>query len=233
MTAVGDLVHRALWSPRHHRRCRWLLRGDRRGALSPGGGRHEGSDRRDLQQRGPDERQAGPGGTSGPCGAVLPAWLRPSSSHGQWARDNLSIVGMNIDENPGTPRTYGIMQVPTMNVYQTGQVVKQIVGTKPKAALPERPSPSSSDLHHEGVSSTSPNPFAFPPRGGWRCSSAPPASRAGPAYPVTARVCVPAACSRCRVTSTELNSKSAVVVGWARSVCAASSRPGAWTTSGR
>ena len=34
-----------------------------------------------------------------------------------------------------TPRTYGILQIPTMNVYQDGQVVRQIVGAKPKAAL--------------------------------------------------------------------------------------------------
>jgi thioredoxin len=68
---------------------------------------------------------------SGPCRMVAPILEQIANEHG----DNLSIVGMNIDENPGTPRTYGIMQVPTMNVYQDGQVVKQIVGAKPKAAL--------------------------------------------------------------------------------------------------
>ena len=33
------------------------------------------------------------------------------------------------------PRAERIMSIPTMNVYQGGQVVKQIVGAKPKAAL--------------------------------------------------------------------------------------------------
>ncbi|MCI0383511.1 thioredoxin family protein, partial [Streptomyces sp. CNQ085] len=30
---------------------------------------------------------------------------------------------------------YGIMSIPTMNVYQGGEVVKTIVGAKPKAAI--------------------------------------------------------------------------------------------------
>ena len=34
-----------------------------------------------------------------------------------------------------TPRTYGILQIPTMNLYRDGEVVVQIVGAKPKAAI--------------------------------------------------------------------------------------------------
>ena len=33
------------------------------------------------------------------------------------------------------PSKYGIMQIPTLNVFQGGEVVKQIIGAKPKAAL--------------------------------------------------------------------------------------------------
>jgi thioredoxin 1 len=49
--------------------------------------------------------------------------------------DKIDIVKMNIDENPQVPQQYGIMQIPTMNIYKDGEVVKQIMGAKPKAAL--------------------------------------------------------------------------------------------------
>jgi thioredoxin 1 len=42
---------------------------------------------------------------------------------------------MNVDENPQTPAQYRVTGIPTMNVYRNGEVVKQIVGAKPKAAL--------------------------------------------------------------------------------------------------
>jgi thioredoxin 1 len=45
------------------------------------------------------------------------------------------IAKMNVDENPTTPASYGITSIPTMNVYQGGQIVKTIIGAKPKAAL--------------------------------------------------------------------------------------------------
>ena len=50
-------------------------------------------------------------------------------------RTSCSIVKLNIDENPETARAYRIMSIPTMSVFQGGQVVKNIVGAKPKAAL--------------------------------------------------------------------------------------------------
>jgi thioredoxin 1 len=42
---------------------------------------------------------------------------------------------MNVDENPQTPATYRVTGIPTMNVYSGGEVVKSIVGARPKAAL--------------------------------------------------------------------------------------------------
>jgi thioredoxin 1 len=44
-------------------------------------------------------------------------------------------VKLNIDENPATAAKYGVMSIPTMNVYQNGEVAKTIVGAKPKAAI--------------------------------------------------------------------------------------------------
>jgi thioredoxin 1 len=67
----------------------------------------------------------------GPCRQVTPILEEIAVEHA----DKLSVVKMNIDENPKVPSKYGIMQIPTLNVYQGGEVVKQIIGAKPKAAL--------------------------------------------------------------------------------------------------
>jgi thioredoxin 1 len=49
--------------------------------------------------------------------------------------EKLTVVKLNIDENPDTARAYQIMSIPTMAVFQGGKIVKQIVGAKPKAAI--------------------------------------------------------------------------------------------------
>ncbi|GAA3669517.1 thioredoxin [Nonomuraea antimicrobica] len=67
----------------------------------------------------------------GPCRQVAPILQEIEKEHG----DKLQIVKLNIDENPEVPRQYGVLQIPTLNVYQGGEVVKQIIGAKPKAML--------------------------------------------------------------------------------------------------
>ncbi|MDN3352882.1 thioredoxin [Actinomadura sp. DC4] len=67
----------------------------------------------------------------GPCRQVGPILEEIATEHA----DKLSVVKINIDKNPGVPAKYGIMQIPTLNVFQDGEVVKQIIGAKPKAAL--------------------------------------------------------------------------------------------------
>jgi thioredoxin 1 len=67
----------------------------------------------------------------GPCRQVAPILDEIAAEHG----DKLRLVKMNVDENPVTPAHYRVTGIPTLNVYQNGEVVKQIVGAKPKAAL--------------------------------------------------------------------------------------------------
>jgi thioredoxin 1 len=67
----------------------------------------------------------------GPCRQVAPILDEIAAEHG----DKLRLVKMNVDENPVTPAQYRVTGIPTLNVYQNGEVVKQIVGAKPKAAL--------------------------------------------------------------------------------------------------
>ncbi len=67
----------------------------------------------------------------GPCRQVSPILDEIQREHG----DKIDFVKMNVDENPVTPATYRVTGIPTLNVYRNGEVVKQIVGAKPKAAL--------------------------------------------------------------------------------------------------
>ena len=67
----------------------------------------------------------------GPCRQVSPILDELNAEHGE----KLTFLKMNVDENPVTPSSYRVTGIPTLNVYQNGQVVKSIVGAKPKAAM--------------------------------------------------------------------------------------------------
>ena len=67
----------------------------------------------------------------GPCRQVSPILDELAAEHG----DKMTFLKMNVDENPQTPASYRVTGIPTINVYQNGDVVKSIVGAKPKAAL--------------------------------------------------------------------------------------------------
>jgi thioredoxin 1 len=67
----------------------------------------------------------------GPCRMIAPILEEIDATHGE----KLQIVKLNVDENPRTASDYGIVSIPTLNVFQGGRVVKQIIGAKPKAAL--------------------------------------------------------------------------------------------------
>jgi thioredoxin len=67
----------------------------------------------------------------GPCRMVAPVLEEIANEYG----DKIDVVKLNIDENPGISQRYQIMAIPTMSVFSGGEVVKQIVGAKPKSAL--------------------------------------------------------------------------------------------------
>ena len=66
----------------------------------------------------------------GPCRMVGPILEEIASEN-----DGIVVVKLNVDENPKTSASYGITSIPTLNVYKDGEVVKTIIGAKPKAAL--------------------------------------------------------------------------------------------------
>jgi thioredoxin 1 len=67
----------------------------------------------------------------GPCRQVAPVLEEIAAAN----PDVVSVVKLNVDENPGVTQKYGIMNIPTMSVFKDGQVVKEIVGAKPKSKL--------------------------------------------------------------------------------------------------
>ncbi len=67
----------------------------------------------------------------GPCRQVAPILAEISEAHG----DKIEIVKMNVDENPVVPSQYRVTGIPTMNLYHNGEVVKQIVGARPKSFI--------------------------------------------------------------------------------------------------
>jgi thioredoxin 1 len=67
----------------------------------------------------------------GPCRAVGPILEEIATEHGA----KIKIVKLNTDEEPFIAMKYGIQSIPTMNVFVGGEVVKSIVGAKPKPAI--------------------------------------------------------------------------------------------------
>jgi thioredoxin 1 len=67
----------------------------------------------------------------GPCRQVSPVL---DEIAGEYA-DKITVAKVNIDENPSIARDYQIMSIPTMSVFSKGELVKSIVGARPKAAI--------------------------------------------------------------------------------------------------
>ena len=66
-----------------------------------------------------------------PCRRVAPILEQIQSEHG----DKLEIVKLNVDENPETAMRYQVTSIPAMKLYSGGEVVKTVIGAKPKPAI--------------------------------------------------------------------------------------------------
>ena len=67
----------------------------------------------------------------GPCRAVSPILDQIATEHS----DKIDIVKLNVDENPISPAKHGVAGIPTMKVFKNGEVLKTIVGAKPKPQI--------------------------------------------------------------------------------------------------
>ena len=67
----------------------------------------------------------------GPCRAVSPILDQIANENA----DKLDIVKLNVDDFPALAAKYQITSIPAMKVFQKGEVVKTVIGAKPKVAL--------------------------------------------------------------------------------------------------
>jgi len=67
----------------------------------------------------------------GPCRAVSPILDAIAAENA----DKIKIVKLNVDDNPQMAMKYQITSIPAMKVFRGGEVVKTVIGAKPKPAL--------------------------------------------------------------------------------------------------
>lgn len=67
----------------------------------------------------------------GPCRAIAPILDDIAAEYG----DKLTIAKLNTDEESAIAIKYGVTSIPMLNIYVNGEVVKTIIGAKPKPAL--------------------------------------------------------------------------------------------------
>ncbi|EMF0595299.1 thioredoxin [Enterococcus hirae] len=68
----------------------------------------------------------------GPCRMQAPILDQLSEEYDE---DEFRIVKMDVDENPQTPKQFGIMSIPTLLLKKDGQVVEKAVGVHSKEQL--------------------------------------------------------------------------------------------------
>ncbi len=67
----------------------------------------------------------------GPCRMVAPVVEEIANER----TGNLKVVKLNIDENQNTAIAYDVMSIPTLILFNHGQVAKKIIGAYPKRKL--------------------------------------------------------------------------------------------------
>lgn len=67
----------------------------------------------------------------GPCKQIGPILDQLSKELG----DKIDIRKVNIDENPETPTKFGVRGIPTLMIFNEGEVVGTKVGSMPKSSL--------------------------------------------------------------------------------------------------
>ena len=67
----------------------------------------------------------------GPCRQVSPILDEIATEYA----DKIDVVKINTDDNPRVAAQYGVTALPTIAVYSGGEMVKTVIGAKPKVML--------------------------------------------------------------------------------------------------
>lgn len=73
----------------------------------------------------------------GPCRMMEPVLKELAEEYG----DKIVVGKLNVDENPATAQKYEILSIPTLLVFNEGEVAKKLVGAMPKKRLIEELAP--------------------------------------------------------------------------------------------
>lgn len=65
----------------------------------------------------------------GPCQAMGPVIDAIAGEY----QGKVKVLKLNVDENQATPAKYGVRGIPTLILFNKGEVVDRIVGAQPKA----------------------------------------------------------------------------------------------------
>jgi thioredoxin 1 len=68
-----------------------------------------------------------------PCKMIAPAL----DEIAEQLSGKLTIVKLNIDDNPNTPTKYGVQAIPTLILFKNGQIADKKLGAHPKSKLVE------------------------------------------------------------------------------------------------
>ena len=68
----------------------------------------------------------------GPCKMIGPSLEEISDE-----MENVTIAKLNIDEHPNTPGKYGVRGIPTLLIFDKGEVKAEKIGAAPKSKLSE------------------------------------------------------------------------------------------------
>ena len=67
----------------------------------------------------------------GPCRQIAPAIDQLATENA----GSVKVGKVNIDENPGTAQEYGVSSIPTLLIFNGGEVVNRLVGAQPKSRM--------------------------------------------------------------------------------------------------
>lgn len=67
----------------------------------------------------------------GPCHAIAPVLEELERDYG----GKLKIAKVDVDANPGTAQRFSVRSIPTLLLFDKGELVETTIGVQPKAAL--------------------------------------------------------------------------------------------------
>ena len=67
----------------------------------------------------------------GPCRAVGPIVEDLAEAY----KDRVKVGKINIDDNPKTATAYGVMSIPTLILFNKGDIMDKLIGLSPKERL--------------------------------------------------------------------------------------------------